>query len=67
MSQEALYRAIVGQDVEPALRINKVPRPYRQTLPAPLAPQVQADIPGMPAREADQPITEDPENDLNPL
>lgn len=66
MSQEALYRAIVGQDVEPALRINEVPRPYRQTLPAPLAPQVQGSAPSEP-READQPITENPENDLNTL
>ena len=35
---EALYRAIVGAQVEPLRKIDEVPTPYRQTLPAPLAP-----------------------------
>ena len=56
MSQEALYRAIVGQDVEPALRINEVPRPYRQTLPAPLAPAVKIGD-----------LSEEPAEDLSPI
>jgi len=66
MSQEALYRAIVGWEAAPNLRRNEVPRPYRQTLPAPLAQKVQGSAPREP-REAEQPITEDPETDLNPL
>ena len=56
MSQEALYRAIVGQDVELALRINEVPRPYRQTLPAPLAPIVEIGD-----------LSEEPAEDLSPI
>jgi hypothetical protein len=64
---EQLYRAIVGSAVEPVLKGDELPVPYRQSVHRPLAPQVQADIPGMPAREAEKPITEDPEQDLKPL
>ena len=60
MSQEALYRAIVGQDVEPALRINEVPRPYRQTLPAPLAP-MKGSVSDEPGEADSPPITEQSE------
>ena len=63
---EHLFRAIVGESLEPVMRGQDVPAPYRQTLPAPLAQKVQGSAPSEP-READQPITEDPEIDLNPL
>ena len=63
---ERLFRAIIGESLEPVIRGQDVPAPYRQTLPAPLAPQVQGSNPSEP-REAEKPIMEDPENDLNPL
>lgn len=63
---EQLYRAIVGNSVEPILKGDGIPTPYRQTHPAPLAPQVQGSAPSEP-REAEQPITENPENDPQSL
>lgn len=62
---DSFFRAIVGP-VIPLRRNDDTPEKYRQTRQAPLAPQVQGSAPSEP-READQPITEDPENDLNPL
>jgi hypothetical protein len=47
---DALYRAIVGVQVEPLRKIDEVPTPYRQTHPAPLAPESEAEQP---------PITQD--------
>jgi hypothetical protein len=56
MSQEALYRVIVGWEQSPNLRRNEVPRPYRQTLPAPLAPAVEIGA-----------LSEEPAEDLSPI
>jgi hypothetical protein len=53
---EQLYRAIVGSAVEPIMKGAAVPSPYRQTLPAPLAPAV----PAMPQSESE---LEKPSND----
>ena len=61
----AMYRAIVGP-IAPLKKYEDTPEQYRQTLPAPLAPQVQGSAPSEP-REAEQPITEDPESVPNPL
>ena len=63
---EQLYRAIVGRTVEPIIRGDEVPTPYRQSVHRPLAPQVQGSAPSEP-REAEQPITEDPESVPNSL
>ena len=61
----ALFRAIVGQ-VIPLVPNDDTPVQYRQTSVTPLAPQVQGSAPSEP-REAIQPITENPENEPNPL
>jgi hypothetical protein len=63
---ERLLRAIVGESLEPLIRGRDVPAPYRQTLLAPLAQKVQGSTPSEP-REAEKPITEDLETDLNSL
>jgi hypothetical protein len=63
---EQLYRAIVGNSVEPILKGDAIPIPYRQSVQRPLAPQVHGSDPSEP-REAEQPITEDPELVSNSL
>lgn len=63
---EQLYRAIVGSAVEPVLKGDELPVPCRQSVHRPLALKVQGSDPSEP-REAEMPITEDPESVPNSL
>jgi len=49
---DALYRAIIGP-VGPLLRNHEVPEQYRQTPPAPLAPESEAEVPPITEAQSD--------------
>lgn len=55
-----LYRTIVGTAIEPLIREVGAQAPLRQSVQRPLAQKVQGSAPSEP-REAEKPITEDPE------